>query len=407
MIRLEKNMNGQSYQVCVCGGGPAGVCAAIASARTGAKTILIERNGMLGGIWTAGLLSWILDCSNKNGVLRELMTKLEKEGHGRFARGGNFLAEPEQTKLAIEEMCIEAGVEILLYTPIIGAKVSEDGRVTSVVCLDRTETFEVSADVFVDCTGDGDLAYFAGCSYTYGDGDRAQPMSLIALVDGIDAKEAREFDNAEPYPKGAPNAKSRMLTYMRSLGVNPSYGSPSFWHIADGLWLVMTNQEFGYRPDSTAELTKATLHARRELAAQVNALKQSGGVWRNIRLLATAPTIGVRESRRILGEYVLTDEDLINGARFDDAVCDVTFGIDIHPTAATRTFAEECGKLRAKPYQIPLRSLIAKERKNLLMAGRCISGSFGAHSSYRVSGDAAATGEAAGRYAASLTVSKD
>jgi len=118
----------------------------------------------------------------------------------------------------------------------------------------------------------------------------------------------------------------------------------------------------------------------------------------------TAPYIGVRESRRILGEYVITDEDIVTGRSFEDGICDVTFGIDVHATNKKSTTNADVNVKRAQPYQIPVRSLIAKDVKGLLLAGRCISGSFYAHSSYRVTGDACVIGEAAGKEAARLAV---
>ena len=406
MISAKENTDSMffsyDYDVAVCGGGPAGFCAAIAAARGGSKTILIERNGMLGGIWTAGLLSWILDCANKNGILREFIDTMRETGHGHFGRGQNFIAEPEWVKITLERMCEAAGVEILFYTTVVSAHVNAEKRLESIGCIGRGKQFDIRAGVFIDCTGDGDVGYLAGCSYVYGDGERAQPMTLIALADGLDPTAAREFDNSESYLKGRPGAKEKMFDYMEKLGIKPTYSSPSFFHVQDGLWIVMTVQEFGYAPDDVYALTRATREGREELVKQFEALKKSGGIFADLRLLMTAPYIGIRESRRILGEYTVTDEDILSGATFEDAVCDVTYNVDVHPTSKDRNFNEEQHGMRCKPYQIPLRALIAKEVTGLLLAGRCISGSFYAHSSYRVSGDASAMGEAAGRYAAEL-----
>jgi len=230
------------YDVIVCGGGPAGVCAAISAANQGSSVLLIERGGCLGGIWTGGLLSWILDCVNKEGILRNIMSTLEKRGKGYHARSGNFIAEPEAVKLLLEEMCQEAGVEVLLYTQVCAAH-TEHGHLKAVICEEKGGRWAATGNAFVDATGDGDLSYFAGCSYDLGkEGTgETQPMSLIALVDGLDPDAAREFNNTLPY-EGSETAKELLLKEMRASGVDPSYDHPSLFHVKDGLWLMMTTQ---------------------------------------------------------------------------------------------------------------------------------------------------------------------
>ncbi|HLT93383.1 MAG TPA: FAD-dependent oxidoreductase, partial [Membranihabitans sp.] len=157
------------------------------------------------------------------------------------------------------------------------------------------------------------------------------------------------------------------------------------------------------------EVSKATLHARKEVNAIVNALRSNGGVWKNIRLVATSEQIGIREGRRIHGLYTVSEDDLVKGARFDDAVCRVSFGVDVHsvskddetPKGDEKESHEKYNRgIKSKDYDIPLRSLIAKDIGGLMMAGRCISGDFIAHSSYRVTGNAVIMGQAAGRVSA-------
>ncbi|NLA82929.1 MAG: FAD-dependent oxidoreductase [Clostridiales bacterium] len=388
------------YDVIVCGAGPAGVCAAISAANQGSKVLLIERGGCLGGIWTGGLLSWILDSADKGGILRRIISTLEERGKGYHARSNNFIAEPEAVKLLLEEMCLEAGGEIMLYTLVCGAHV-EDGRLKAVICEEKGGRWAAAADAFVDATGDGDLSYFAGCGYDLGkEGTgETQPMSLIALVDGVDPDAARVFNNTLPYMENH-NAKKSLLSEMRSAGIDPSYDHPSLFHVKDGLWLMMTTHAYGYDLLDASSLTKATMLLRREMAEQIEALRSKGGIWANMRMLQSAPFIGVREGRRIHGRYRVTADDVINGARFPDAVCRVNFPIDIHPLKRENTFEQEKGGLKARPYDIPLRALIARDVEGLYLAGRLISGDFWAHSSYRVTGNAAVLGEAAGKAAA-------
>jgi succinate dehydrogenase/fumarate reductase flavoprotein subunit len=132
----------------------------------------------------------------------------------------------------------------------------------------------------------------------------------------------------------------------------------------------------------------------------IDGLREQGGIWKHLRLVATGTQIGIREGRRIHGRYMLTKEDLIKGATFKDGVCQATFVVDIHSLDPKKHRAYGTDGVTAKPYEIPLRSLIAKDVDGLMMAGRCISGDFYAHASYRVTGNAVAMGQAAGNVAA-------
>lgn len=387
-------------QVIVAGGGPAGVMAAIAAARKGADTLLIERANCAGGIWTSGFLSWMLDVTNKNGILRELMNRLEQKGEGSFARDGNFIAYPESVKLELDDMLEEAGVHVLYYTQVVDAICSEK-RLTHVILESKAGREAAEAQIFIDATGDGDLSAFAGCKYQIGRDENGvtQPASLIGLMTGVHADDVREFNNTLPYLSG-PNAKECLKKEMERVGITPSYSAPSFFHVAEDLWLVMTTHGYGVNALNPSSLSEKTIEGRREMYAQQEALRKLGGPWKKLRIIATAPYIGIRECRRVAGRYTVTVQDALEGKQHDDAVCRVTFGLDVHPLQANRSFYDETGTLKAKPFDIPLRALESADIDNLLLAGRLISGDFLAHSSYRVSGDAATLGEAAGSEAA-------
>lgn len=387
-------------QVIVAGGGPAGAMAAIASARGGADTLLIERSGCVGGIWTSGLLSWMLDVTNKGGILKEMTSRIEKAGEGYFAREGNFITFPESVKLTLEEMLQEAGVRVLYYTQVTGCEM-KDGRITAIITHSKAGRVVFTADQFVDATGDGDLSSFAGCTFEQGKPETGemQPASLIALMAGVKADEVREYNNTLPYIEGS-TAKKRMLEKMHEAGVDPSYQSPSFFHIKDDIWILMTTHAYGVDPYDPETLTRATMENRAELKRQEIAMRALGGPWSNMRVIATAPYVGVREGRRVKGKYTVTIEDALEGKKHDDAVCTVMFPLDVHPLAKDHIPGREHKGYRTKPFDIPLRSLISADVDNLLLAGRLISGDFLSHSSYRVSGDAAAIGEAAGAEAA-------
>ncbi|MCS6243436.1 MAG: FAD-dependent oxidoreductase [Opitutus sp.] len=181
--------------VLICGGGPAGIAAAIAAAREGARTSLIEVQGCLGGVWTAGALSWILDHENKPGIMAEILERLQAGGfRSRLADGTWTNAyDPEGMKSVLEEMCMEAGVHIRLHTRVVAAGVDETKRLTHVITESKSGREAWTAGMFVDATGDGDLAAAAGCGFDMGrdEDGHTQPMSLMALLTGLDADQVR------------------------------------------------------------------------------------------------------------------------------------------------------------------------------------------------------------------------
>jgi flavin-dependent dehydrogenase len=180
--------------VVVCGGGPAGVAAALAAARSGARVRLIERHGSLGGIWTSGLLSWVLDWTEKPGLLMEIFERIEQRGAGYRVREYGFITDPESMKVVLEEMISEAGAGLRLHTQIVGARV-ESGRVSHAITESKSGREAWAARVFVDATGDGDLSALAGCRYDLGDPEscQTQPFSLIAVLNGMDPRDAEPY----------------------------------------------------------------------------------------------------------------------------------------------------------------------------------------------------------------------
>ena len=392
--------------VVVCGAGPAGVAAAIAAARKGAKTLLLEQHGCLGGIWTSGLLCWLLDYTSKKGLMAEIIAEMTGRGARTFSPEGVATNgfDIETMKLVLEELCEQAGVEMWLHTRVASAA-TRGGRVTHAVTESKSGREAVAGKVFIDATGDGDFGALAGCGFDLGDAESGamQPMSLIALVAGISPSEIRAFHR--DYTLRPSLHKANLLKEMTAAGHPPSYSGPSLFHLWDDLFILMANHEYGVSGIDTRQVTRATLNARKELSAMIGALRGTGGVWKNLRLVATAEQVGVREARRLHGRYTVVADDLREGRRFDDAVCRVSFGIDIHSTDPVRSKSVKELPWKAKPYDIPLRALIAKDVEGLLMAGRCISGDFFAHSSYRVTGNAVVLGEAAGRAAAAAALS--
>jgi hypothetical protein len=385
----------EETDVVVCGAGPAGVCAAIAAARTGARTRLIELHGCLGGVWTAGALSWIIDSADKPGIMAEITGELERRG-ARATRGPggkNYAYDVEAMKLLLEEMCVEAGVDVRLHTRVVAAARDGDNRLSVVITESKSGREAWAAKVFVDATGDGDLGALAGCGFDMGSPETGavQPMSLMAWITGV------QFDEIESFVGGSMSEpKQRLFAEMARAGVSPSYAGPTIFRVRDDLFAMMANHQYGANANDAEAITKATIEARAEVHKLVRALRSLGGIWKGLQIVATGAQIGVREGRRIHGHYEVSAEDLRDGVQHADAICHVRFGIDVHSTNPDKTKGIEAKPHKSQPYDIPLRALIARDVAGLLLAGRCISGDFIAHSSYRVTGNAAVMGQAAG-----------
>jgi hypothetical protein len=394
-IQLEEKSD-----VMVCGGGPAGFAAAVSAARNGAKVRLIELQGYLGGVWTAGLLTNFIDSANKGGLMKELLDIQKYAG----ITNSRFL-DVEVTKLWLERLCADSGVELLYHTRVVDAMVGK-GKLTAIITENSNGRQVWPASVFIDATGNGDLAARAGCGFDLGHPEtgETQPMSRNMLVTGIRLKDLQERKMIEMPGLTWGETKDNLLAEIRKGGADCSYAKPTFFSIRDDFFSLMSNHQYKVNSLDAKEITKATIAARAELHRQIDALQSLGGMWKDIRIVATADQIGIRESRRIHGLYTVTKEDMIRGARFDDAVCRSTFSIDIHALDPDKNKGID-PSFKVKPYDIPLRSLIAKDVKGLMMAGRNISGDFFAHASYRVTGNAVAMGEAAGKVAAKAALS--
>jgi hypothetical protein len=398
-LNIDVKENHQ-FDVIVCGGGPAGIAAALSAAGSGAKTALIELQGCLGGTWTAGLLCNIIDYENKQGIMKEIMNNLDKKNTQKIPKR----YDPEAMKLVLDEMAIESGVHIRLHTRVTNANVEKKNRITHITTHSKSGQEKWNAKVFIDCTGDGDMAALAGAGYAIGHpvSGKTQPMSYVVMLAGVNSYELHKRNLIITYPSSETHAtaKKNFLAEIRSTGLDPSYSKQTLFDISNNLVAMMANHQYNVSALNANDITKATIEARKEVNAIVDGLRKLGGVWKDVFISQTPENIGVREGRRIAGRYTLTADDLIRGATFEDAVCRVTFCVDIHSLDPSKHKAYSSDGVEAKPYDIPLRSLIAKDIDGLMMAGRCISGDFYAHGSYRVTGNAVPMGEAAGKCAA-------
>ncbi|HBC86062.1 MAG TPA: FAD-dependent oxidoreductase [Lentisphaeria bacterium] len=398
LVEGQKNIDiSDDSDVIVCGAGLAGVAAAVTAARAGAKTRLIEMRGCLGGVWTAGILAWVFEM-DKPGFAMEIGKRLD----ARKARtGGDYYRysyDIEEMKLLCENLCLDAGVKIRLHTRLAGASI-EKGILNAVITESKSGREAWSAKTFIDCTGDGDLGAFAGCGFDMG-GPKGemQPWTFMGLIVVKDIEKVKDFIYHYKGKGPCRETQEGLKKELLSAGIETSYGHPTIFQVNGNLCALMVNHEYGVSAINADDLTRATISGRAELHKVVKGLRSLGGGWDGLLLAATAEQIGIREGRRIHGLYKLNRDDLTEGANFSDGTCTNTFNVDIHSPDPKKDKGLKTEKV--KPYQIPYRSLVAKDVKGLLMAGRCISGDWIAHASYRVTGSAVALGEAAGAAAA-------
>jgi hypothetical protein len=349
----------ESADVVVCGGGPAGVAAALGAARKGAKTLLLEQHGCLGGIWTSGLLAWLLDCDNKTSLMAEIVRRMDERGARTVTAGGKptNAYDVEVMKAVLEALCAEAGVEVR-YHVRSAAAVTSGGRLTHVITESKSGREAVAGQAFVDATGDGDLGAQAGCGFDFGQpgSGLTQPMSLICLVAGVRAAELKAFYNDLDSAQSWAAPKDALRAAMEAGGHSPSYAKPSLFRVRDDLFILMANHEYGFKGTSARDVSKATLRARKELNALLDGLRGTGGVWKNLRLVATAEQIGVREGRRLRGLYTVTADDLKEGRRFDGSI-PASCRLHVLPPSQGKPVGVGMeGQHRMRPYDIPLRA---------------------------------------------------
>ena len=373
------------YDAVVVGAGPAGCGAALALGRAGMKTLLIEKFNCLGGAWTTGFMNPFFDCHSKTGIVHELVEELKSAGH--FGGFWDISFNYEYMKFFLEKKLQEANVEIL-YNTTFSRTLIDEKRVYGIVAENIEGRFAVLAKTVFDCTGDGNVAASAGCPFELGvDGDykECQAMTLMFLVGNIpekykDGLMIYEKLNAV-YEKGGKQIPFR-VPYLIPVP-NSHFGVIQFTHM------------YEYDPLNAKALTRATMEGRQQLIDAFEFLTKYDEEFKDLELITSSSVLGVRESRRILGEYRMSTDDILTGASFDDAVAYVTFGADLH----TKSNKGQ-NWFQVQPYQIPLRALIPPGYKGIVVAGRCISGSREAMASYRVTGNCAQMGENAGYYVA-------
>jgi hypothetical protein len=411
-----------SVDVLVAGGGPAGLGAAIASARHGAKTLLVERYGFLGGNMTASLVgpcmtSYSLDGKQQliKGIFEEMVLRLEALGGAvhpsKVPAGGAYTSyltdgldkttpfDPEALKSVAAEMCLEAGVELLLHSFIVDALV-ENRTVGGAIFASKSGLEAIRAKVVIDCTADADIVARAGGAFEYGresDG-LTQPMTMFFRIGNVDDLRVDQYCKAntddfrmfEKLVKAAQEAGEFTL---------PRNGIGMYLTMQPGVWRVNTTRVLRRDGTNVGDLTLAEVEGRRQVDELMRFFRKWVPGFENCVLLDTATQIGVRETRRIVGAYTVTLEDLAQAREFEDVVVMGGYPVDIHgPNDAKEGF--DHNYRTANAYEIPFRALVPRDLEQILVAGRSLSSTHEALAAIRIMPSAMAMGQAAGTAAA-------
>ena len=408
-----------SADIIVCGGGPAGIAAALSAARNGSKVILLERGSYLGGASTAaGISTFAYGYHDKEryilkGIFYEIRQRLyERNALIKTKRHGWEPYNQEEYKVLLDEMLEEAGVRVV-FNVFVCHVVKTDGFIEYVVAAGKSGFIAFKGKMFIDATGDGDLSALSDVEYSIGreNDNKMQPMTQGYMIGGVDIKKAGECQERgfwlDEKGRGYLNATGFYEFINNACEQNEwefSYkGLCSVWTIP---WLPGTvginlGRVEGLCGVDTMDMTKASITGRKQAGQGIKFLKKYVPGFENAYITCLADTIGVRETRRIHGLYTLSQEDIINYKQFDDVIAQSCYMIDVHSPdkGTTHIFKLEKGK----HYDIPYRSLVPEGVNNLIVAGRCISTTQNALGSVRVQPICMGLGQAAGA-AASLCI---
>ena len=385
------------FDVIVSGGGIAGTFAAASAAREGGKVLLLEANGCLGGTLTTGAVPSIMDEVGKGGMLGELFAFLNERGMS-VARFGKKIDENgkkipgrivdiEGCKFFLEHLVLNAGGQILYYSRVAGCE-TECRQLKRLLICTEAGNYTATAKIYIDATGNGNLAGLAGCTYEWGEPDtgRISPASIEFNAVGF----PEDYDGTD-----GGKAKRAYSDMLKAYGIHISAEEAGIVRVpAMKQWDISIDYQYNVMPDDIQSLTNATINGRKEVFECMEKHKTIPG-YENIWLSHTAEHLGIREGRRVFGHYRITLDDIMDGRKFEDGICRVNSKVDLHKIHKDDSLQASRG-IKSQPYEIPYRALIAKDITNLLLAGRCLSGDFLPHASYRMMGNMGATGEAAG-----------
>ncbi len=413
------NLLREHYDVIVAGAGIAGLSAAIAAARNGSSVLLVERYGFVGGMSTAGMVSpfmkyWIQrEDGNKvplvGGIFEEINQRMAALG-GMIENGFSALA----FKQIVSEMLIRAGVDCALFTSTIAVERNET-TIRSLTIQNGTTRKTISATVFIDTTGDAELLYLADAPWVKGDERTGmlQAMTTFFRVGGIDL--AAACDDVRNHPDQYFDWSTKVYDPQQIVSIAgyhdivrrahergdlPEAVTYFFFTSLPGFGETAFNTTniLGLDGSSSVDLTQAEIEGRRQVLRSFSIIKKECAGFARSYLIETSVQVGVRETRRAVGDYAMTGSDVRTGAKFPDAIARANYGVDIHGQKGEQSVMEYLKE--GEYYEIPVRSLIVKEVNNLLTAGRSISSTREGHAALRIQATSSATGEAAGLLAA-------
>lgn len=421
-VKMKARVVGEA-DVVVVGGGSAGIAASVAAARNGANVVLLERYGFLGGTSTAGLVGPFMTCYSADGeeqviagILQELIDGMALEGGAvdpseteagsawaSFIELGHAHVTPfdvEALKSVALDMVVEAGVKVRFHSSFVGVEVEEDS-ISRLIFVDKSGLGIIRAKVWIDASGDGDVAYSSGVPFLLGrktDG-KMMPATLFLRIGNVDDEKVEEWHrkHKEIHP-----GERLFECIVQEAKAEGSWNIPReyiniYREPFPGIWRVNTTRIHGIDGTSPDDLTRAEIVARGQVKELMNFFRTRCPGLENAILLSTGSHIGIRETRHMCGKYMLTGKDVLEGRKFDDVIARCAYPIDIHDPVGTRGRLEGIG---AKYYEIPYRCLLPKKIKNLLLSGRNISADHEASASSRVIPPSYATGQAAGTAAA-------
>ncbi|MBR2869878.1 MAG: FAD-dependent oxidoreductase [Clostridia bacterium] len=383
----------KEYDLIVVGGGLAGVASAVSAKRQGLNVLIIERSGCFGGAISNNLVypfmrywqdnpddTYTLLSAGIFSEIRELAEQYEKADSLM-----NF--KPQAIKLTLDKLIVDSGVDFLFHSTVYSVTTKND-KVKSVKVLTKSTKTEFFAKYFIDATGDGELIYYAGCDYQLGreSDNLCQPMTTCFRISGVDLDRMRK-----DYPTLQQKWKE-----LKSKGQikNPRENILSMIGLGEGILHLNTTRVVKLNPTDAFEISRAEVIAREQVYELFHFLKAHSTAFENSTIISVANEIGVRESRKLKGVHILTEQEIISCKRFEDAIALGNYEIDVHNPEGTGTYLHYFKQ--GEVYSIPYRSLLPKEYTNLLVAGRCLSATHQAHSAVRILPICTCLGQAAG-----------
>lgn len=416
----------QHFDFIVCGGGPSGFAAALSAARKHLKTAIVERTGCLGGVSTNGCIPYLLAGRKLNpdtnrhvrvigGIFDEVTDRLISEGHAiepdtidlsfnpfgwypRMASG--IVVDENYYKILLEEMCQKEGIRLFYNSDLIHAHVQDD-RIRSVLIRNKDGIVELTAGLFADCTGDGDLIAMSGCPYFKGrpsDG-LTTPASLEMQLDHVDGNALVRWQNEHNSPKLV-----EIIEQLKEKGIwNFPYEIFVCMQLMEkDVFLINTIRQTRVDGTSEASVSEALQQGRKESLELFGIIRQYFPGFGNSRIRRISDWLGIRESRRLDGRYTISLEDALSGKKYDDCIGATTYNFDL-PDPLRPSHDPMMGDAKspnaARPHiviRIPYRSLLPKNIRNLIGAGRLISAQREVLGSMRLMGNCFQTGQAAG-----------